>query len=84
MSLEDSPGYSRGIRTIDTGAINVPYTSSQHGLLPNTRKNLLRLSATKVLRAHPELSQISEVIFVRAGYNVFFPAFYAQPVLSRR
>jgi hypothetical protein len=49
-----------------------------------TPKNLGVQLATKVLGAYPQLSQISEVIFVRTCHGVFVPAFHAQPVFSRR
>ena len=34
--------------------------------------------------AYPQVSQISEVIFVCTRYQVFLPTSYTQPVLSRR
>jgi len=40
--------------------------------------------AAKALRANPQLSQISEVVFVCTRYGVFPPAFYTQPVLPGR
>ena len=40
--------------------------------------------AIKALRAYPQLSQISEVVFVCTRHQVFLPTFYTQPVLPRR
>jgi hypothetical protein len=42
------------------------------------------LLVAKPLRAYPQLSQISEVVFVCTRYQVFLPTFYTQPVLPRR
>jgi hypothetical protein len=41
-----------------------------------------RLLAAEALGAYPQLSQISEAVFVCTRYQVFLPTFYAQPVLS--
>ena len=42
------------------------------------------LLAAKALGAYPQLSQISEIVFVCTRYQVFLPTFYTQPVLSGR
>jgi hypothetical protein len=39
------------------------------------------LLAAKPLRAYPQLSQISKVVFVCTRYPVFLPTFYTQLVL---
>ena len=43
-----------------------------------------KLLVVKPIRAYPQLSQISEVMFVCTRYQVLFSTFYTQPVFSRR
>ena len=40
--------------------------------------------AAKPLRPYPQLSQISEAVFVFTCYQVFLPTLYTQPVFPRR
>jgi hypothetical protein len=74
--------------TFGWGLIRSGYALSQ-GTIGNARtksegKNLLLPLAAKPFRAHPQLSQISEVMFVCARYQVFLATVYTQPVLPRR
>ena len=61
--------------------LTAPYFGAFSGSLRVFRIGIL---AAKPLRAYPQLSQISEAVFVFACYQVFLPTLYTQPVFPRR
>ena len=61
--------------------VTAPYFGAFSGSLRVFRIGIL---AAKPLRPYPQLSQISEAVFVFTCYQVFLPTLYTQPVFPRR
>jgi hypothetical protein len=61
--------------------LTAPYFEAFSGSLRVFRIGIL---AAKPLRPYPQLSQISEAVFVFTCYQVFLPTLYPQPVFPRR